>query len=199
MLNLWRKAMMGQGKAEQGLPEGYTAVNAIKRQGNWWYLQNLLVDKQFNITDIRKVEISMRGNTANNGPMIWGYDNQIALAWNWFFQSGYNKDHLTMTPSLTKTEFEQLTDFTTMVFETDTAWGTNNNTKDIYILSRANWAFKNFSFQYCKVWDKNGNLMADLRPCIRNTDNAVGYYDLVTEQFRYRTESYAVWAVDTNP
>jgi hypothetical protein len=36
---------------------------------------------------------------------------------------------------------------------------------------------------FCKLWDSNGNLVRDLIPCYRKSDNKPGLYDLVTNAF----------------
>lgn len=40
-----------------------------------------------------------------------------------------------------------------------------------------------FRFYYCKMYDKNENLIRDLVPCYRKSDNVVGLYDVIDRIF----------------
>ena len=194
MLNLWRRAMQGQKKGDlPPLPSGYTAVKAIKRQGDWFYFQTIYWNGP--MTEVAKIEGNFKGNTFTYGPIVYDNNSYAGPQWNSFLNSSTKS----MTPPITVSDFAALNDFMTITFATTTPIGNSANAISQFI-SRNVWMFEKLSWKYLKVWNFNDELISYLQPCVRDVDGKVGYYDLVQNEFRSSTsaDQVAQWVIDTN-
>ena len=184
------------------LPQGYTEVEYVENTGTSYFNTNFVPNQD------TRVVCDMQNVTASNYPRLWGagawnsatglmidYDpNQFQVSWfgntSWTNYSAYptstsynrhtydlNKNYMYIDEALvgsstytTRTASDPIGVFTYI--------GSGRPSSSSY-WGQEHMKGKMYSF---KVYD-NGTLVRDLVPCIKDSDNTVGAYDIVNDVF----------------
>lgn len=170
---------------ESQLPSGYTQLEYIGTSGAQ-YIDTGVKPNQDYIIEI-KGQLSAGSQTYGGCDTDWGTNGFFLLATGYEYgtvkQTGfvhYGADALTIKLSADggfKDGTRVWTIPSTQTFQTE---------YNFYLcaLNRHNTAreFMNGKLYYCKMWDKEGNLVHNYLPC-KNSDGNLGVYDVVTARF----------------
>lgn len=184
------------------LPNLYQEVEWIQNSGNAY------IDLGFPFDTKAKVEMSQYIDSLETGYVFGAMENSLGLrciltspeAGNekFFLYGSDGRNPIDINPTLATGKFNQFTfiwepgrlfanNLTTADTETNLNQGEFAMTKNLYLFSQNNNGTARFSgnirISYFKYYDKNDELICNLVPCYRRSDNVVGMYDLVRKVF----------------
>ena len=169
-----KKAMLNYVSSGGGrLPSEYQEVEWIGTQGNGQ--EYLILQQQANIPQFDTFQIGIELNSGTNEQAFWGVLNDAEA----YFSGNKFVVWNRISSSQSGTSIQPLTKYN---FE----WYANSNINSFQHLLfayRTDRYLFNGKIYYFKWLNSNNELVLDLVPCYRKSDNEIGMYDLVYDTF----------------
>lgn len=180
------------------LPSEYQEVEWIQNSSSWyintWYVPtaNTKIKWKFNVTSVTHTDwMSLRWlmDSSNVRYCSWYYNNGNYWFWFWTLNGSWNAQYAGTTWTTFEVEnyAQSWTAYNIVnwVSKTETWYTYSGTTYTMYLFTRhrpdseLRWTVKIY---YFKIYD-NWTLVRDFVPCYRKSDNVIGLYDLVNNQF----------------
>ena len=188
-------------KSAQRLPAGYTELEYITFDGNSYIdtgvvltdatnIENVLNIKAQTISEFQTITGFMPSADTNNPRYgINIYSSRWMIGINKTVMSENNADTNKHTLKfITSNSIQTLYDSDNILITTSiSVYALNNNTLSLYLGARHNlsgvqhYFIGNIGLSYLK---QNGVMLYDYIPCLRDSDNVVGFYDTVSQTFK---------------
>lgn len=189
-----------------GLPSGYTEVEYIERDASHngyvglgeYFTQDCVIELQFQMTQAKGFAIIGDDFTSDNNDwrIFLNYDTQSNNLLSYDFirdRKQYNTGNWAKLFHLEVGNYYviDLDTSTTIISSTPKTNFTRPCQMFLFHLNNVTSSQQNQDYgkiYFIKIW-KNNTLVKDLVPCFRNSDNVVGLYDIVGNEFHGSLES----------